>query len=181
MANANLRNFPEIANLKLAEKDTIIALSVDYEGQFDLIQEEFQKKHGKPLTREVLEQIQAKYAERIKALETEKMDKIFRVPLSRRGSRLRLLWKIYKEAEKIKPIYSVRTEEGYALHEGPNFKVQIACILAAEKIMSDGKRLDQTERQIQDALGTGEQQESEVNAANTGQKTDGITFGSAVQ
>lgn len=146
---SNLKKLPEPGSLTKEQVASVVSYLAEFDGRVDIVKEEFEALWERPISADTVYEVRAKYSKQVEAKRTLIYQDMTKVPLARRSMRLLLLFKLVKWALKKRPRYSIRIDrENYLLQELPDAKLAYNCIMGADKIMNDAKRLELEEFKV---------------------------------
>lgn len=138
---AQVHKFPELANLSKMEVWAILTLLTEYENKIELIQEEFKELFKKPIAKEIIQQLAAKYAGKIDVMAKKYEEEIVRNPLASRGMRLRLLWQVIKYSKEKRTRKTLKIgKEDYLELDGWDTQQIINAVMGAERICDNHEK-----------------------------------------
>jgi hypothetical protein len=138
---AEVRRIPELGNLSKVDVWLILTLIIEYEGKFDLVKSEWKNLTSNDIDIKIIQQLAAKYDGRMAAMKTKYEDEILRNPLASRGARLRILFKVVKDALRMKDRGSYKSgKDAYEIRNGMDYTAIINAVMGAERICDNAEK-----------------------------------------
>lgn len=163
--SGTLKKFPEPGGLTKEQVASVISSLAEFEDRVDIVREEFEALWEKKISADIVYQIRARYEAQILAKRKLITEDLNNVPLARRSYRLTILHKLIKWGMKPRPRFSVKVgKDEFEVQDLPDVRLILNATLAAEKIMSEAKRLELEEFRLLNSLrgGMGDDDEDET-------------------